>query len=230
MELSGRLKLITQMVPMCRTVCDVATDHALIPIELLLNAKCERVIASDINERPLEVAKKNISQYDLQDKIEIRVGSGVSTIVPGEAEVIVIAGIGGILMSELLESGKDVLKASKVLILQPMNYYEDVREWLYDNGFLIYDEELIDDDEYRIYNIIAAKYDGLVRKDENAFYHIGRRLVEKRHPLLERFIKKKIDNIDRALQNLKHAKKDMSLTICGFETLKNRLCSLLDEL
>lgn len=206
MELSGRLKLIAQMVPECNIVCDIGTDHAYIPIYLLNNKKCKKAIASDIRVGPINVAKKNIEKYKLLDKIEMRVGDGLDVIKKNEEDVIIIAGMGGILIKEILEKNIDKAKKAKILILQPMYAVEVIHEWLCNNGFEVYDEKLVKE-EYKIYDVIVTKWTGKIQKKDTLYYYIGERLFENKDPLLKIHIKNKIKQLDKIINEMENIKQ-----------------------
>ncbi|MCX8130633.1 MAG: class I SAM-dependent methyltransferase [Clostridia bacterium] len=207
MELKGRLKLIADKIPVCRTACDIGTDHAYIPIYLVQKNICEKVIASDVRIGPVEAARKNTCHYGLNGKIEVRLGNGLDTIAEEEAEAIIIAGMGGTLISEIILRGIKLARKAKYLVIQPMNDLEIVRKMLLDNGFEIYDEELTEEGT-KLYNVICARWTGeKAIVEENIYYHIGRRLIEKNDPLLKFLISRKIVQLDRALEELRNAKE-----------------------
>ncbi len=156
-ELNPRLLKIAQLVPSCLCLADIGTDHAYIPIWTVLNGSAKKAIASDINRGPVERAEKNVCSFGLVDKIFPRLGGGLSTLAVGEAEVIVISGMGGILISNILNKDKSIAHAAKTLILQPMTAAQELREYLLKNGFSIESEHLVSEDE-KIYTIICARF------------------------------------------------------------------------
>ena len=186
MNLSKRLLAIAKKVPKGNRVADIGTDHAWIPIYLIKNNICNKAIASDINKGPMERANHNINQYCLQEQIETRLGSGLTTISPKEVDTAIIAGMGGILMIEILEKSRKVVESLDTMILQPQLAQEEVRKWLHRNNFYIYEEDLVFEDE-KWYEIIVAKK-GKEAYEKPIFYEIGKKLFEDKHPLLESFI------------------------------------------
>ncbi len=154
---SKRLLMIADMVPECECMADIGTDHALLPIYLLNKGICKRAIASDVRVGPVKSAKKNISKYDLNDKIDVRTGSGLETIDNNECEVIVLAGMGGHLITELIESSLEKVRNASCIILQPNTEDFIVRKYLSENNFDIFDENAIKDGNH-IYLAIACKY------------------------------------------------------------------------
>lgn len=204
MILKGRLKLIADKVPECTTVCDIGTDHAYLPIYLVLNNKCKKAIAADVKKGPIEAAKSNIETYTLSEVIETRLGNGLEPIIEGEADVIVIAGMGGILIKDIIKQELNTAKAAKVLILQPMNALEILREWLNENGFYILDEEMINEGE-KIYDVFSVKWTGDVPQNDKFNNYIGSKLIEKNDPLLYRYIEKWSNQLKKAVQEMEES-------------------------
>lgn len=199
MELKGRLGLIAGKVPACDIVCDIGTDHGYIPIYLVKSGRCKRAIASDIGRGPLLAARGNIREFCLEEAIETRLGPGLGPIKESESDVIIIAGMGGVLVSEILTGGVEKARKARTLILQPMSAIEVTREWLYGNGFEIYDEEMISEGE-KIYNVIAARWTGETRTADDIYYYIGEKLIEKKDPLLEKYIRRKLRQIEKVIE------------------------------
>lgn len=155
MELNGRLKQIASLVPHCRTLADVGTDHGYIPIYCASHGICDYALAMDINPMPLRSAQSNILKYGLGDKITVRLSDGLQALAVNEADVIVIAGMGGLLMRDILQSGDSVIGKDTLLILQPMLAARELREYLYSSGFDIFDEYVCREQD-KFYNIITA--------------------------------------------------------------------------
>ena len=149
--LTPRLKLIADLIT-GKTAADIGTDHAFIPIELVKSGRCETVIASDVNAGPAEIAKNNIKAEGLE--IEVRVGNGLSVLKPGETDDIIIAGMGGKLICEILAFNPEVAKKSR-LILQPMNGQYELRSFLLKEGYVISHEDLALEG-FKVYNVIVC--------------------------------------------------------------------------
>lgn len=158
-NLRPRLKRIAELVPTCKTAADIGTDHAYIPVQLILSDKAESVIASDIKKGPVNRAKTTVEKYGLERKIDIRLGAGLSTVAPNEADVIIIAGMGGILISDILKESQDTVRTARLLILQPMTAVYELREYLSQNNYSVENEYLIQEED-KIYNIIVVKTSG----------------------------------------------------------------------
>ncbi len=210
MELKGRLKLIADKVPVCSVVADIGTDHAYIPVYLIQQKKCQHAIASDVKPGPVKVANRNISKYKLNDKIETRMGSGLETLKANEADTVIIAGMGGTLLAELLDAHPEKVSGNTILVLQPMNDLHVVRKWLYDNRFEIYDEELTAEGN-KIYCVLSARYSGKNKEYTEFQLHVGELLVAKKDPLLQDYCKMKASQIDRVLKQLSDMKDNEEL-------------------
>ncbi len=192
-RLSDRLQKIADFIEQGETVADIGTDHGFLPMALRQGGKCPHVILSDIKEGPLEKARVNIGKYTPEEEFDIRIGSGIKTIRPGEVDVIVIAGMGGFLISEILGDNLVKSKSYKKLILQPRNAQDKLRAWLMENGFIIRNEALVRERKY-ICEIIVAGPGGNPVKFEpgNIDLEISPILFEKKDPLLVEFIENKI--------------------------------------
>ena len=157
MRISNRLEALTFFVPYNSKVIDVGTDHALLPIYLIENdLVCNPIIASDNKYGPLETAKKNIAMYDLQSEISLCLSDGLKE-VESDFDCVIIAGMGGSLISKILNDSLKKLDQFKTLILQPNNSEYAVREFLKNNKFKITNEMIVyEDDHY--YTIIVAEH------------------------------------------------------------------------
>lgn len=156
LQLPARMELIAKLVK-GNTAADIGTDHGFVPIHLYLSGKCSRVILADINEGPLEKAKENLALYQVpQEAAELRLGSGLEVLKPYEADSVIIAGMGGELICDIL--GKEPFKTETIpqFVLQPRTRESVLRRWLLDNGFYITDERLVEE-RGRICQIIVCE-------------------------------------------------------------------------
>lgn len=226
--LKGRLKLIADKVPVCKTVADIGTDHAYLPIYLIQQGRCQKAIASDVRIGPVQVADRNITKYKLNENIETRLGSGLGTLGNNEADSIIIAGMGGTLVSELLEADAEKTFGATALVLQPMNDLDIVRKWLYEHKFDIYDEELAAEGN-KIYCVLAARYDGKDKKYQEFQLHVGEKLIANQDPLLLAYCRMKVRQIERVLKQLE-AMEDNESLYDYYDSLKKDYVKLISEL
>ena len=119
--LSDRLKAVAEMITPGIPVADIGCDHAYLPIHLVKEGISPHVIACDINKGPVLRARENVKEVQLEDKIEVRQGNGLLAIEPGEAECVVLAGMGGPLMEDILTAGEEVLGRVSEIILEPQS-------------------------------------------------------------------------------------------------------------
>lgn len=200
MKLTPRLLMIAKFVQKGAVVADVGTDHGYIPIYLIKNKIAEKVIATDVNKGPLCSAQTAIKGYTLEDYIETRLGNGLVPIEPYEVDTVIIAGMGGLLIRDILMGHIEVTKSVCRFILQPMVAQDELRRWLIENNFKIVDEVLVSED-HRIYEIMVVEH-GRQNIDDEIYYQIGKKLIENKDPLLEAFIKKHIKKQNDIINNL----------------------------
>ncbi|CCL82967.1 tRNA (adenine(22)-N(1))-methyltransferase TrmK [Clostridioides difficile] len=202
MKLTDRLLKIASLVSDGKKIADIGTDHGYIPVYLLKEGKVPFAVLADVNKGPLDNAHKEVIQNNLLDKVDLRLGSGIEILEIGEVEEVIIAGMGGILISELLEAKKEVAHNVEKLILQPMQAQEELRYYLLNNGYEILEEVLVRED-FRIYEIIVAKYIGknTIIEDE-IYYEVGIKLLENKDSLFNDFIEKKIKTYSSIVNKL----------------------------
>ncbi|HBF0234542.1 TPA: SAM-dependent methyltransferase [Clostridioides difficile] len=202
MKLTDRLLKIASLVSDGKKIADIGTDHGYIPVYLLKEGKVPFAVLADVNKGPLDNAHKEVIQNNLLDKVDLRLGSGIEILEIGEVEEVIIAGMGGILISEILEAKKEVAHNVEKLILQPMQAQEELRYYLLNNGYEILEEVLVRED-FRIYEIIVAKYTGknTIIEDE-IYYEVGIKLLENKDSLFNDFIEKKIKTYSSIVNKL----------------------------
>jgi len=227
MDISPRLLKIEELIPSCNCIADVGTDHAYIPILAISKGKCHKAIASDINRGPVDRAAKNINEHLMGDRIQTRLGPGLSVLREGEADTIVIAGMGGNMISDILS--QDILKAksAKTLILQPMTHQDVLRETLRNLGFKIIDEELVREDR-RYYQIIKTTSGNGNTYRNKAEYILGLKLIEKKHPLLKEYITYNKEKLSKVLERIDSRQqeeryKEIVSLICEMEEIEKCL-------
>lgn len=155
MKLSSRLQLIADRLPTGCRFADIGSDHALLPVWAVKHEAAVSAIAGEVNEGPLEAARRQVAEAGLSQRVSVRKGDGLQVIAPGEVDTITIAGMGGALISSILEAGKDKLAGVRRLILQPNVGEEFVRRWLLNHDWYITDEAILAEDG-KIYEIITA--------------------------------------------------------------------------
>ena len=222
-NLSIRLNAVAKLIEDNKIVADIGTDHASLPIFLVKEGRCKKVYAADINTGPLEIAKKNIAAADLSDKIEVFLSDGLKN-VPKDAEEIAIAGMGGELISEIIDAAP-FTKSKKVgLILQPMSKASFLRKYLYENGYYIV-KEFAFFDAGHLYSVIRAEYCGECISPAEVLCRVGK-ITENFGEFEREYLEREIKKCEKKIDGLKKANKEtdeLEAEIC----VKNELEKIL---
>ncbi len=200
MELSERLKSAADLVKY-RSVADIGTDHGYIPCYLAYRNNIDKAIACDINKGPLSKAFENINRYGFGSIIETRLGSGLEPLKKGEAETVIIAGMGGLLICDILKKGADKLGYVKQLVLQPQRDIYSVRKLIHQLGFRIEDEKMLCEGG-KYYNIISAEKGNEFYTDE-LYYYFGKKLIESKSEVLKEYVTVRINKYRDILEKAK---------------------------
>lgn len=215
--------MIVNKIPNCRILTDIGTDHAYIPIYAVMNNLCEKALAADLRIGPLKMAHANIAQYGLENSIETRLGNGLEPILLSECDVIVVAGMGGLLIADILSVSVEKAKKAQMLLLQPNNAADTLRKWLYENGFDIIKEELVLD-AGKLYCVISSKWTGVtVKKDEFAYY-IGEKLLEGKDPLLQSYLSRKLKELETIIEGRSRSNPDKGHDAAGMSGMDTAAC------
>ncbi len=205
LPLSKRLRMNVAMMEKCETVADVGCDHAYCSIYLTGNGIAKRCVAMDVNQGPIDRAAENIALYGLSEWIVTRRSDGLERLLPGEADAILISGMGGPLMQDILERGAACVQHARQLVLQPQSEIAEFRRYLHSRGLCITDEEMCCEDE-KYYTVMHAVHneDEECEWNNNAelteqmgayraleyVYRFGPCLLKKKHPILLDFLER----------------------------------------
>lgn len=203
--LTPRLIAIAEAAKGAKSLADIGTDHAYVPVFMVseLGALC--AIAADINKGPLERADENIKKYCLSGKISTRLSDGLKEFKAGEVDTVIIAGMGGTLIAKILEDSLHMKTESTKFVLQPMTAEYELRKYLHENGYAITDESMAREGD-KLYTVINAD----VKEDEpweEVFYHVGKKLFEKKDELFPSLLDKKITEFEKVVDGLSKALK-----------------------
>lgn len=198
MRLSKRLHAVAQLACEAKKIADVGTDHGYIPIYLMEEGGVESALAMDINKGPLERAKENIRMHGLEKKIETRLSDGVAELRPGEADTVVIAGMGGALTVQILREGSEVLSEVETLVLQPQSELEMVRRYLHSSGYYITQEDMEEEDG-KYYPMMKVRH-GMSQPWKDFEYKYGKFLISQQNPVLAEFLEKEW-NVYQTIRN-----------------------------
>ncbi len=203
MKLSKRLRAVLDLVEPGSVLADIGTDHGYLPIAALEEQRIPSAIACDLNQGPLEAAKRAVKEVGLEETIDLRLGNGLQPITPGEATNVVIAGMGGTTIINILDAAPQVTDELTRIIVQPMNAAGSVRRWMADNDWFIVAENLVEEDGI-MYEIIAAEPGRMPLKPILA--DVGPMLWMAKHPLIKRHIYRLMQSDKAILENMKKSK------------------------
>lgn len=174
MNISNRLQVISSFVRHNSVVADIGTDHAYLPIYLVQEGVIKKAFACDIKKAPLNLAKTNIEENNLEDNIKTILSDGLDNVPLEQVDDIVIAGMGGETICNIIKRAKPLKYIRYKLILQPMTKQYELRKFLYENGFKIVSEGLALE-QRRVYNIFNVSYNkSKVTLEE---LHIGKNII-----------------------------------------------------
>lgn len=197
-KLNNRLMTIASFVEKNRFIIDVGCDHALLSIYLVQNLEPKKVIASDIKEGPLIHARENIKKYQVQEKIKVKLGSGIETIEE-DINTIIISGMGGLNMIGILKYHPEKYKNVDTIILSPNSDSDKVRKEICKLGFYIEKEALVKDNNI-IYPVI------LFQRGKRRYYYrdylYGPCLIQNRDSLLIEYLVKEKEKKEKLLATL----------------------------
>lgn len=202
-KLDSRLLSVASLVRANKVVADVGTDHAYVVAYLMEKGITEKAIASDINKGPLENARQTLVECGIEDKVTLILSDGLKNIPEGSCEDIVIAGMGGILISEILENAPWVKKCNMHIVAQPMTHAEILRKWLFENGFEI-SREVASTDGKRLYVAISAEYTGVRINKSKAYCYVGE-LLKNNDELSKKYIEKTLISLQKKYNAQKNA-------------------------
>jgi len=225
-KLSKRLQAIADCIDMKAHISDIGSDHAFIPIYLLVNKITDRILITDIKKGPIEVARKNMKRFAFDGRVQYRIGNGLDVLNDNELDNVVVAGMGGELIQNILE--KDIGKARKIkkLILQPMNLHNVLRKWLWDNEFCIENEILVNDKK-KLYNILCTKYIGAKYKYNDFEIYIGTENKGNDNLYRNDYIKRNINEFEKQIKGYLQSKKDRKVEI---EKLESIICDFKSQI
>lgn len=200
MELSKRLSAVAALVNSCNTMADIGTDHGYIPIYLVEQKKVHRAIAMDIGKGPLQRAKEHVKLHGLDEYIELRLSDGARGLIKGEAEEVVLAGMGGRLMMKIIEDSKELFHDLHGFVVQPQSEYGFVRHFLEDSGFAILKEDMVEEDG-KYYPMMRVS-SGTMNLTIDCFYEYGKYLLTEKNQVLQEYLVKEYKNLKKIKNEL----------------------------
>lgn len=217
--LSKRLARVGELVPEQSRLADIGSDHAYLPVALVLQKKLEFAVAGEVVTGPFEAAKKQVRKNGLNDQIAVRLADGLDAVEEAdEITAVTICGMGGVLIRDILEAGwtNQRLQGNERLVLQPNIGEKPLRDWLTSHGYTIIDEDILEENN-KIYEIIVA-----ARRATRVAYSAKERLfgpvlLKKRSPIFYKKWQSEVKQRETILAQLTKASGDQTIRIQQIE-------------
>lgn len=220
MELSVRLQAVADAVSTGKRPADIGCDHGYVSLYLVREKRCPGVIAMDLRKGPLKRAQANIQRYGLSDYIETRLSDGMEALQAGEADALILSGMGGRLCIRILQTGFARLGREFELVLQPQSDQFMVRDFLRQQGFEIIDEDMVIDEGkyYTVLKACPARRNGEAdfQSDISSYRQIvedyfGPILLKKRPAVFLSFLEKEREKTETLLQKVTKEERVLEL-------------------
>lgn len=213
--LSERLQAVASLVTPGNRICDVGCDHGFVSIYLVKQGIAPSALAMDVNEGPLRQARENVAAFGLEAYIETRISDGIMSYYCGEADSLICAGMGGRLMRRILVQEREKTDSFRELILQPQSEIQEFRVFLREEGYLIADENMIEEDAKFYPMMKAVKRNQTLTQGDSIEPHsqeqewkqqmedrYGPVLLAQKHPILYRYLERENRICTEVLENL----------------------------
>lgn len=198
--LSERMLRTAGFVSRGNRTADVGCDHAYTSIYLIEQGIAPRVVAMDLNAGPLARAKENVRKFGMEGKIDLRLSDGLAKLLPGEADTVLIAGMGGPLMERILTAHPETVAAIKELVLQPQSEIAELRRLIQSIGFRITEEDMLFEDG-KYYTILRAEHGEEAPWTEEEYLY-GKYLRKTALPVLRAFLEEECRKAKEVLAGL----------------------------
>jgi tRNA (adenine22-N1)-methyltransferase len=226
-KLSKRLEMVVHQVPNGARVADIGSDHAYLPCYAILNNIASYAIAGEVVEGPFQSACSQVRRSGLLDKISVRKGSGLQVLEKGEVDAITIAGMGGALIREILEDGKEKLEGVTRLILQPNIAAYNIREWFIENGWELKHELIVKEDK-KIYEILVGERGNQLAPygdNKEIEIHLGPFLMSEKSEVFVEKWRHELVNLERISKQLEKA-ADSEETVARREDVQAKMAMI----
>ena len=204
-QLSKRLAKVGEFVPSQARLADIGSDHAYLPVRLMLAKKISYAVCGEVVKGPYESALHQVTLQGLADNITVRLADGLFAIEPSDKiDTITICGMGGTLIKQILLEGKERITGEELLILQPNIGEATLRKYLVANGYTIIAEEILEENK-KIYEIIVAKKLVQPMSLNEAQYLFGPLLMQEKSPVFIKKWQRELMQRQRVLQQLQNS-------------------------
>lgn len=215
MKLSARLQACADLVQRGNVAADIGTDHGRLPIYLLKNGICPRVIAADLREKPLNSARQNAAMYGMGENISFCLSDGLQSIPRGDFRTVICAGMGGETICSILEAARDLWTPAYQFILQPQSAPYELRSFLSQNGFFIRREILARDGKF-VYTVMEAFWGQDMPLSAGEIYR-PQGQVQRQGELYRDYMDRVLDSLSMTVAGLRNAKGETREKLHQFE-------------
>lgn len=205
-KLDERLSAVAQFVKKGSRVADIGTDHGYLVSYLVENNIASYGIAADLREGPLNNARETVIQCGINDKVELILSDGLKNIPEGSCDTVVLAGMGGNLIADILSECEWIKSGNINIIAQPMTHAEVLRDFFVHNGFTI-TEEVTAADGKRLYCIMSASYMGEYTEKDISYIYLGE-LLRNNDSVTKAYINKMLFTLEKKYNALLSANKN----------------------
>ncbi|MGY3777669.1 tRNA (adenine(22)-N(1))-methyltransferase [Isobaculum melis] len=212
-NLSARLTAAAAYIPKQARLADIGSDHAYLPTALMLEDQISYAVAGEVVEGPFEAAKKQVNKLKLNDTIQVRLANGLDAILPeDQIDCIAICGMGGTLISEILDKGfqKRQLTGKERLVLQPNVGEQTLRKWLAAHEYTIVDEAIVKEDG-KIYELIIAEKQETVPHYTEKELKFGILLSKEKGPIFKEKWQKELEKVEAILASLAQSQSNQEV-------------------
>ncbi len=223
-ELDERLRTAASFIRRGKAVCDVGTDHGYLAVYLIKEGVSPLVTACDVNEKPLEAAKRTAVRCGVYEQMNLILSDGLQSVPKECAEDVVICGMGGELIASIIGACDYLKDGDRRLILQPMTQIPFLRRYLLENGFSIEHEKAACDAQH-CYTVMQCRYTG-VRTVPDAFFCIVGRLPEEKTLQSCRYLRAQANRLIRIAKGIERSNPQDERVQCN-RALAERIDALL---
>ena len=204
-----RLNCAMEMLSGARVVADVGCDHGRLACALVQSGAAEKCVAIDVSADSLEKARRLAERVGVSDRVETRLGDGLTPLASNEADALAILGMGGTLMTRILEAPAIPLGGAEICVLQPMRAAEDIRRWLYERNYPVVDDRVVLESG-RLYQVFAVSQPETARQTlpegwPEGFFALGYTALAKCEPLFEPLARRMLATAERKLKTQRSA-------------------------
>lgn len=211
-DLSIRLQEAAGFVPQDARLADIGSDHAYLPVALMLQNKIAYGIAGEVVLGPYESAKRQVAKNGLEGKIDVRLADGLEAVyLEDRVSAITICGMGGVLIRDILQRGKEKnrLSGQERLILQPNVGERQLRQWLFNERYTIITESIVTENN-KVYEIIVAEKQQQTPDYSAEQLFFGPILLEEKSPVFIEKWQRKLLKIEKILDSLHQSDQDVT--------------------